>query len=202
MKRFTTSLILACGLLSSAFIISYTLPIGAKAPSPEKPLKDVSGKMTSMQKLVKENGLLVMFSANTCPYVLGYQQRTLAVCDLAQKLKIGVILVNSNEAQRDSEDSYDNMRNYSADQKYNWNYVVDSNSEMADAFGAMRTPECFLFNKDLELKYHGSIDDNPSDANAVSKNYLKEALKQLSSGKEITTKETRGVGCAIKRIKK
>jgi hypothetical protein len=77
--------------------------------------------------------------------------------------------------------------------------VVDQNSEVADAFGANRTPECFLFDKNLTLAYHGAIDDNPSDETAVKRQHLREAMMELSSGKSIAVKESRSVGCTIKR---
>lgn len=140
-----------------------------------------------------------MFSCNTCPYVIKNQLRTIEVANYAQKMNIGVIVLNSNEALRSDEDSYDAMKSYAKDQGYQWNYVVDKDNEVADAFGAKRTPECFLFNNDLKLVYHGAIDDNPSDATAVDKHHLKNAINELTAGKEITVKESRSVGCTIKR---
>ena len=82
---------------------------------------------------------------------------------------------------------------------YKWPYVIDRNNELADAFGANRTPECFLFNKDLKLVYHGAIDDNPADAGNVKHRHLQQAINELIAGKEITVKESRSVGCGIKR---
>ncbi|MGI8584517.1 MAG: thioredoxin family protein, partial [Chitinophagaceae bacterium] len=77
--------------------------------------------------------------------------------------------------------------------------VVDKNNEIADAFGATRTPENFLFNKDLKLVYHGAIDDSPADAPNVKRQHLKEAMNELIAGKNISIKESRSMGCAIKR---
>jgi hypothetical protein len=142
-----------------------------------------------------------MFSCNTCPYVIKNQERCIAINDYAQKMKLGVIILNSNEAYRNGEDSYEAMKAYAKDQKYNWSYVVDKNHVVADALGANRTPEVFLFNKNLQLVYHGAIDDNPSDATAVTRHHLKEAINELLAGKTISVKETRSVGCSIKRIK-
>ena len=75
------------------------------------------------------------------------------------------------------------MKKYAAEQKYQWNYVVDNNHQVADAFGANRTPESFLFDKSLTLIYHGAIDDNPSDADAVTRRHLKEAINEMLAGK-------------------
>ena len=71
---------------------------------------------------------------------------------------------------------------------------------MADAFGANRTPECFLFDNNGKLAYHGAIDDNPSDAGSVSRKHLKEAINESVTGKEVTVKQSKSVGCSIKRL--
>lgn len=71
---------------------------------------------------------------------------------------------------------------------------------MADAFGAMRTPECFLFDKNLKLVYHGAIDDNPGNQSAVGRRHLEEAINEMLSGKTVTINTTRSVGCGIKRL--
>ena len=184
-----------------AFTVADPLTIGSKMPKAEVKMKDVSGREISMKDAAKENGVLVMFSCNTCPYVIKNQDRTNEIAAYAAKLKLGVIVLNSNEAQRSGDDSFEAMKSYAKDQKYNWSYVVDQNHEVADAFGANRTPECFLFDKNLTLVYHGAIDDNPSDAAAITRHHLKEAINELSGGKDITVKESKSVGCTIKRNK-
>lgn len=186
--------------LTCAFTTSVVLPIGSELPKSEQKVKDISGKEITLKSAATVNGLLVMFSCNTCPYVIKNQQRTKEICNYALAKKLGVVVLNSNEAYRTSDDSFDEMKSYAKEQKYNWFYAVDNNSELANAFGANRTPECFLFDKDLKLAYHGAIDDNPADATAVSRHHLKEAINELTKGKEITMKETRSVGCTIKRL--
>lgn len=189
----------AVGVSAMAFTLTTVLPIGAEMPKATVKMKDVSGKEVSIKDAVKKNGVLVMFSCNTCPYVIKNEQRTVAIGEYAQKMDVGVILLNSNEAQRSDDDSYDEMKKYAAEKKYNWSYVVDKNNEIADAFGANRTPECFLFDKNLKLVYHGAIDDNPSDESSVKRHHLQEAINELVAGKEISVKESRSVGCTIKR---
>ncbi|MCP9751188.1 thioredoxin family protein [Ferruginibacter sp. HRS2-29] len=189
---------IAAGL---AFSYGDSLPIGSDLPKADVKMKDVSGKDISIKDAKKENGVLVMFSCNTCPYVIKNQVRTKNVAQLATKYKLGVIILNSNEAQRTSDDSFDAMKAYAKEQGYAWNYVVDKNSELADAFGANRTPECYLFDKNLKLVYHGAIDDNPSDENAVSAQYLRTAIKAVAHNEEIAVKESKSVGCTIKRVK-
>jgi thioredoxin-related protein len=200
MKKLYT--ILLAGTLFSILAFqsgNVVLPIGAEMPKANQQMKDISGKQVSMKNALKGNGVLVMFSCNTCPYVVKNEQRIITAGELAAKLNIGFIIINSNEAYRETEDSYEAMKAYAAEMKYNWYYVIDQNSEVADAFGANRTPECFLFDKNLTLAYHGAIDDNPSDETAVKRQHLREAMMELSSGKSIAVKESRSVGCTIKR---
>ena len=91
------------------------------------------------------------------------------------------------------------MKNYAKQQGYTWFYAVDQKSELADAFGANRTPECFLFNKEESLVYYGAIDDNPKDPENVKRPHLKEAINEMLNGKEVTVKTSRSIGCGIKR---
>jgi peroxiredoxin len=181
------------------FTTSEPLPIGSPLPMADVTVKDVSGKTISLKSAAKKNGLLVMFSCNTCPYVIKNQARTKAICTYAQEHNIGVIVVNSNEAQRSEDDSYDAMKQYAQQQGYKWFYTVDTDSKIADAFGANRTPECFLFGSDLKLKYHGAIDDSPTDPSAVKRQHVKEAINEMVAGKNISVAESRSVGCSIKR---
>jgi peroxiredoxin len=175
------------------------LPIGADIPNPDLTMKDVSGKDITLKSSLQKNGLLVMFSCNTCPYVIKNQERTLRVTKSAEANDMGVVLINSNEGGRDGGDSYEAMKDYAKKQAYTFSYVVDTDSKMADAFDANRTPECFLFNKEGKLVYHGAIDDNPTNARAVTRNHLDIAMEELVAGKDIAVKETRSVGCGIKR---
>ena len=177
------------------------LPIGADLPKADLKMKDITGKEVSFKDAKKKNGLLVMFTCNTCPVVKGYQSRTNEICKYALDNNIGVILLNPNEATRDDGDSFDDMKEYAKDQEYGWHYVVDKNSEMANVFGANRTPECFLFNKEDKLVYHGAIDDNARNEESVGRRHLKEAINEMHAGKDVAVKTTRSVGCSIKRLK-
>lgn len=175
------------------------LPIGAAMPKADLKMKDISGKEVALKDAKKKNGLLVMFSCNTCPWVIKNQSRTYEIANYSLSKEIGVILLNSNEGQRNDADSFDQMKQYAKSQGYTWYYTVDERSVLANEFGANRTPECFLFNKDSKLVYHGAIDDNPANPGAVNRKHLKEAIDELIGGKEITVKESRSMGCAIQR---
>lgn len=187
------------GLLSFNGHPTGGLPIGSAIPKASIRVKDVSGKEISLQETKETGGLLVMFSCNTCPYVIRNQFRTKDVCAYAKAHHIGVILLNANEGDRNGGNSYENMQSYARSQGYQWFYAVDRNSELADAFGANRTPESFLFDKNGKLVYHGAIDDSPGDPNGVKRHHLREAIDEMNNGKEVTVKETRSVGCSISR---
>ncbi len=200
MKKILLSTFSLAALSLLSFAPVTELPIGADMPKADVKMKDINGKEISLKDAAKKNGLLVMFSCNTCPYVIKNQQRTKEICKYAMENNVGVILINSNEAQRGDDDSFDAMKEYAKGQGYNWYYTVDKNSELADAFGANRTPETFLFGKDGKLVYHGAIDDNPTEANKVSRMHLKEAINESVAGKDITVKTSRSAGCSIKRL--
>ncbi|MBC7587652.1 MAG: thioredoxin family protein [Chitinophagaceae bacterium] len=176
-----------------------SIAVGSKAPLLEAKMKDVTGKEITMKDAMKSNGVLVMFSCNTCPFVIENQQRTKEIADYALKNNIGVIIINSNEAQRDEADSYMAMQTYAKEQGYKYYYTVDENAQVADAFGATRTPEIFILDASGKVMYKGSIDDNPSDANKVKRQHAKEAITETIKGETVTVKETRSVGCGIKR---
>lgn len=199
-KLFFASLALPIlGLLSFALHDSSPLPIGSALPKAELRLKDISGKEITLSQARQTNGLLVMFSCNTCPYVINNQSRTKEICAYAQQHQIGVVLLNANEGQRTSGNSYEDMQSYAKAQGYQWYYALDQNGELADAFGASRTPESFLFDKNGKLVYHGAIDDSPGDANQVKRAHLHIAVDEMLSGKEVTVKESRSVGCSIRK---
>ena len=202
MKKILFALLPVVFATSLAFKSSVDpLPIGAPLPNPDKKMKDVAGMEVSFKDALNTKGLLVMFSCNTCPVVHAYKSRTIEICNYAKSKEIGVILLNSNEASRDDGDSFSDMKDYATKQRYNWPYVVDENSVMANAFGATRTPECFLFNTDGKLVYHGAIDDNQNGADEVTRKHLKIAMDEMLGGKDVAVKTTRSVGCTIKRLR-
>ena len=202
MKRnaivFSAAVLLVLGMASFRYSDG-VLSIGSTLPKADVKMTEISKEEISMKDAVRKNGLLVMFTCNTCPYVVKNQERTKAICKYALQNNIGVILLNSNEDQRSGDDSFGAMQQYAKNQDYQWYYVVDKNNEIADAFGANRTPENFLFDKNLKLVYHGAIDDNPTDAANVGRQHLREAINDLLNGKDISVKESRSVGCTIKR---
>ncbi|MEO6903158.1 MAG: thioredoxin family protein [Bacteroidia bacterium] len=197
--KFTSLLLLVIITVSFSIAINPELSIGSAIPKADVKMMSVKGKEVTLNATKKEKGLLVLFSCNTCPYVKLYENRINNAVALADKLGIGVILINSNEGQRNDEDSFEEMKKFALDKKITCNYVVDKNSELANAFGATRTPQCFLFDK-AGLVYRGAIDDNVKDETAAQANYLKDALEDVASGKVVAVNSTKSVGCGIKRV--
>ncbi len=175
------------------------LAINAGIPRADLKMKDVGGSSVSLSEVKKANGLLVIFSCNTCPYVKLSETRIKEYTDLALENNIGSILVNSNEAQRDDEDSFAAMAQYHASQSLKCSYVVDEKSELANAFGAGRTPQCFLFDKSGKLVYKGAIDDNVKDPAAVKQHFLRDAINSVVKNETPKVQETKSIGCTIKR---
>src|SRR5438552_997017 len=172
--------------LSSFSFFNEPLPLGSDIPKADLKMKDIGGSLVSLKEARTPNGLLVMFTCNTCPYVMKNQSRTRDICHYAQDNKLGVILLNSNEGGRRSGDSYADMQAYAKEQGYQWYYAMDSDNALADAFGASRTPECYLFNKDGKLVYHGAIDDSPADIGNVQHTHLKNAISEMLSNTDIS----------------
>jgi thioredoxin-related protein len=191
--------VLATTAFRPATTVNPELQIGAAVPKENVKMMGVSGNEVSLADAKEEKGLLVIFSCNTCPFVKLSESRIKEAMFQAEANMIGVIIVNSNEAQRKDEDSFDEMKKYAASQGYNCSYVVDKNSELADAFGATRTPHCFLFDK-KGLVYRGAIDDNVKDASAAKEHYLKDAIDAVAKGTVVKTNSTKSVGCGIKRV--
>lgn len=198
---FTFSIVLTVffSALSPAEIsLPAELEIGAKAPMTDVEVKDVSGEMITLEEVAGEKGLLVIFSCNTCPWVERWEDRYNPHAKLAEENGIGTIALNPNTAYRDRGDGFEDMKERAKQQGYEFYYALDKNSEMAKAFGATRTPHIFLFNADMELVYRGAIDDNARSAEDVKEPYLKNAIKALGGGEEISVKTSKSLGCTIK----
>jgi thioredoxin-related protein len=179
------------------------LNIGDAAPLTELRMEGIDGQQYTLKTLKQEKGVLVIFSCNTCPYVLGWEDTYPELGILAKKFNMGMVLVNSNEAFRDDQDSREQMEAHAAEMGYNCPYVIDENHQLADAFGAQTTPHVFLFDGSMKLVYKGSINDKYERKDKTAdKMYLTEAMSALASGKPITNPSTRQIGCSIKRIKK
>lgn len=176
------------------------LELGSKAPLTAVKMLDISGSKLSLSDVKGSNGLLVVFSSNTCPWVLAWEDRYLTIAELAKEKGIGMIVINSNEGSRNGEDSYDEMQKHAKEKGYTFPYVVDENHVLADEYGATKTPHIYLIDRNNILVYRGAIDDSARDLTKIENHYLADAITALVAGQKIKTTTSKALGCTIKRI--
>jgi peroxiredoxin len=197
MNRLIVACFVASLVLTAASTNADSLKLGDKAPMTDVKMKNVGGKDVSIADVVGKNGTLVVFSCNHCPFAKAWESRMVEIGNACLKQGVGAITINSNDPTAFKEDSFEVMQQHAKEKGYQFPYVVDATSDVARAFGATRTPEVFLFDKNGKLVYHGAIDDD-SDAKKVTKTFLRDALDALASGKAIPVSETKFIGCSIK----
>ena len=199
--RFHKILLLALILNTSLFAQKYpTLSIGQKMPMEETKIFDISKESMTLNENMKDNGILVVFTSNSCPFVVMWEDRYKLLEEKCLNSGLGMVYINSNQAKRDGDDSFEKMKNHSQKMGYSFPYLIDEKSKLANAFGAKTTPHVFLFNNEKKLVYKGAIDDNYKSINDVKKKYLLDALEEVSNQKIVTINRTKAVGCSIKRI--
>jgi thiol-disulfide isomerase/thioredoxin len=178
-----------------------SVAIGTDIPLERVAMEDViSGTSINLKELMGKSGILIMFSCNTCPYVIKAERRTKEILSIAEENGYGVAIINSNEAQRNDVDSREAMKIYGVKHGYP-NYFLDENSAYANKLRANRTPEVFLYNKEGKLVYKGAMDDNPAEPENVEVIYLAEAMRNAIAGLPINPTQTKSIGCTIKRVK-
>lgn len=164
-------------------------------------LKNVDGKIVSLADFTTAKGFIIVFTCNHCPYAQAYQQR---IIDLDKKYKTmgyPVVAISSNDVDAVPEDSYQNMIVRAKEKGYTFPYLFDETQQVAQEYGAQRTPHVFVLQKTtngLEVKYIGAIDDNTDDPKAVQHRYVEDAVDALLAGKPVPVTETKAIGCTIK----
>lgn len=200
MKKVLT-LLLAVSIGISAFAQKASMAVGTKLPTKGYHTTNVlDNKDVTLQQIKTDKGLLVVFTCNTCPFVIRNIDRTDEILRYAQQKGVGIVFINSNEAQRNDVDAVKPMITFGKEHHYP-NYLVDKDAALADIFGASHTPEVYLFNGADALVYKGAMDDNPANPSEAKNIYLKDAIDNLLAGKPISPNETKSVGCSIKRLK-
>lgn len=196
-------LISGIALMGSVYAQSGSMAVGTGLPAAAYHTTNVFDQKEALLKdVATDKGLLVVFTCNTCPFVIRNIERTREMLAFAKQKGLGVMMVNSNEAQRGDVDAADKMVLFGKAQGYP-NYFVDKDAALADIFGASHTPEVFLFDgKNQTLVYKGAMDDNPSEPKSAKTMFLKDAINSMLAGKTINPAETKSVGCSIKRVKR
>lgn len=208
---FRFALLLPTFLLFTSFLLvpgEQELKFGKKIPLTNKKLMNIDNSMLSLDELKQENGLIIIFSCNTCPFVVGnddFEGWEKQYNDLYEKAKssgVGMVLLNSNEAKREGDDSLDEMKIHARKMGYKMPYLVDTDSELANAYGAKTTPHVFVVNAENELIYRGSIDNLWDTKRTALEPYLYNVIEHLSTTAGLNNNDTPPRGCSIKRLNK
>lgn len=179
-----------------ALLESIKVPLGSKVP--DFLLKDPMGKSYQSSELFGERGLLVVFTCNHCPYAIAVWPRVVRLANYAKGMRVGTVAINPNINPEFPDDAPPKMIEKIKELKIEFPYLVDESQDVARAFKAQCTPDIYLYNKNKELVYHGRIDDNWKDEDAVTREELKEAMNNMAAGIPIDPKQRPSMGCSIK----
>lgn len=174
----------------------YTLQIGEEAPNFTLPATD--GNSYSLKDFDEFETLVVFFTCNHCPYVTGSDEVTKKTAEKYQDQGVKFVAINANSSNTYPEDSFDHMVERMRTQQFPWIYLHDSSQESARAYGALKTPHFYVFDKNRKLIYTGRGVDSPRDTSKMTVNDLERTLREHTSGKRISVPVTNPIGCNIK----
>jgi|SRR5919206_1099037 peroxiredoxin len=172
-----------------------SVALGTQAPQFDLP--GVDGQNHSLDSYGDAEALVLIQSCNHCPYVQAWEERMSAIAREYADRGVRVVAVNSNDAERYPQDSFEEMRKRASARGFTFHYLYDEPQDIARELGSERTPEVFVFDRDRRLVYHGAIDDSRDDR-AVSQHYLRDALDAVLAGDDPPVSETPPVGCTLK----
>jgi len=175
--------------------MAFTLKIGEKAPYFN--LLATNGEVYSLNDF-EEDYLVVFFTCNHCPYVIGSDEETRKTVNKYTPQGVRFVAINSNSKNTYEEDSFPNMVKRMKQYNFPWLYLYDESQEVALAYGALRTPHFYVFNKDRNLIYTGRAIDNPKDPSKITVNDLERTLDEAINGYKISVEVTNPIGCNIK----
>jgi thiol-disulfide isomerase/thioredoxin len=175
---------------------SEKLTFGSVIPS--FAVKNVDGNLIGSEYLTGAKAYLVGFLCNHCPYVKGSEQMLIEIVKLFEGDGLKTVTINSNDAVKYPEDSYQKMQDKHTEMKLPYPYLYDESQSVAKLFDAACTPEFYLFNSDRKLVYHGTINDSPRDPSKVSNEYLSQAIASVLEGMQPEPRFVNPLGCSIK----
>ncbi len=187
-------------LLLDENIMAFTLQLGESAP--EFNLPGVDGKSCSLSDFAEAKLLVVVFSCNHCPYVIGSEDRMNAFYADYESKGVAMVAIASNETENHPTDSFEHMKERAREKGFQFSYVRDESQETARAYGALRTPHYYLFDADRKLRYTGRMDDNPRNPGQETTHELRDAVDALLAGKEPAEPLTNPIGCNVKWLDK
>jgi len=175
--------------------MSFTLEIGAAAPEFRLPATD--GNSYGLSDF-KEDYLVIFFTCNHCPYVIGSDEVTRASAMKFTSEGVRFIGINSNSAASYQEDDFPHMVSRMEEQNFPWLYLYDESQEVALSYGALRTPHFYVFNRERKLVYTGRGVDQPRDSSKITINDLDRTLEELLDGRPVSVPVTNPIGCNVK----
>lgn len=167
--------------------------------APDFTLKNIDESTLSLTDIKGENGTLIMFICNHCPYVIGIKDRLASTMKALQDKGIGVAAIMSNDTENYPADSFENMKIFAAENGFTFPYLIDETQEVGKAYGAVCTPDFFGFDADGKLQYRGRLDSaghRPADSQTVPE--LLNAMSTIASGQSAPADQTPSMGCSIK----
>lgn len=176
--------------------MAFTLNIGQKAPDFALPATD--GKTYALGDFAEAEVLVVFFTCNHCPYVIGSDEVTRRTAETFRSQGVRFVGINSNSPNTYAEDSFEQMVRRMADKQFPWVYLYDRSQDVARAYGALRTPHFFVFDKPRRLIYTGRGVDSPRDTSRMTVNDLDRALSEHLAGKPVSVPMTNPIGCNVK----
>jgi peroxiredoxin len=176
--------------------MAFTLQPGDEAPHFRLPATD--GETYSLSDFGSDKFLVVFFTCNHCPYVIGSDEVTRATANKFGPKGVRFVGINSNSENTYAEDSFPNMVKRMAEHRFPWIYLYDQDQSISKAYGALRTPHFYVFNEKRQLVYTGRGVDFPRDASKATVNDLDRALEELTSGKPVSVPLTNPIGCNVK----
>ena len=176
--------------------MTFTLEIGDKAKDFKLPATD--GNSYSLSSFKDAKYLVVFFTCNHCPYVIGSDEVTRKTAEKFQPKGVEFVGINSNSANTYETDDFEHMKKRMQEHKFPWKYLRDESQEVALAYGALRTPHFYVFDEDRKLVYTGRAVDNPRDSFKITVNDLDQTLEELTSGNPISKSVTNPIGCNVK----
>ena len=161
-------------------------------------LKNVDGSMVSLKDYKGVNGYIVVFTCNTCPYAVMYEDRIIELHNKYAPMGYPVVAINPNDPSVKSGDDFASMQARAKEKNFPFKYLFDEGQKVYPAFGAVRTPHVFLLDANRYVRYIGAIDDNAQNPSEVSVKYLENAIAALKAGNNPDPAETKAIGCTIK----
>lgn len=201
MKKIKTLLFFAVFVITTAFTADVADGYAIGDTATDFSLRNIDGQVVSLADFKDAKGYLVIFTCNTCPYAVKYEDRIIALDEKYKSKGVPVVAIMPNDTDMKPGDSFENMKKRASDKGFTFPYLIDEKQEVFPQYGATRTPHVYLLEKTNEgnvVRYIGAIDDNYQDEAQVETKFVENAVDAMLGGKPIELTVTKAIGCSIK----